>query len=172
MPVKEKLFSLMKSSWNWMAKLWSCLHLRKIWTTVLDIPSPLLASGWRPYMGTSVNSHFSQISILLGEVNHKVFPSEEEQNEDEVAIFRSKISQNYVIYGAVNPNIITMTEPINTTNFNIIWINTLSIHNLQEKLLLTVSAEKYSDPSSCENLPRSPRRKGSWRSWTKPLWIK
>ena len=47
---------------------------------------------WRPYTGTSTTSHSGQISILLGGDNHKLFRSEEERDDDGVALFRSKIS--------------------------------------------------------------------------------
>ena len=39
-----------------------------------------------------------------------------------------------------------------TVNFNTVCITSLYIHDLQEHLLLTVSAEQYSDPSTCEKL--------------------
>ena len=114
-----------------------------------SFPTP---SKWRPYTGTSITSHSGQISILLGGDNHKFFPSEEEHDDYEVALFRSKISQNFLIYGPVYSSIIAWSDPINTNTFNNICINALSIQDVQEQLLLTVSAEKYSDPSSRDKL--------------------
>ena len=107
---------------------------------------------WRPYICTSTTSHSGQISILLGGDYHKFFPSEEEHDDYEVALFRSKISQNFLIYGPVYSSIIAWSDPINTNTFNNICINALSIQDVQEQLLLTVSAEKYSDPSCRDKL--------------------
>ena len=43
-------------------------------------------------------------------------------------------------------------DPVNTNTFNNICINALSIHKIQEQLLLTVFVEKYSDPISRDKL--------------------
>ena len=108
----------------------------------------------------AVTSHSGQISILLVGDNNKLFPSEEEQDYDRIALFRSKISQNFLIYGPVNPSTITWTDPINTNTFNNICVNALSIHDLQEQFLLTVSAEKFSDSSSHDKLAQLTKEKG------------
>ena len=92
-----------------------------------SFPTP---NKWRLYTGTSVTSNSGQISILLGGYNHKFFPSEEERDNDGVALFRSKILQNFLIYGPVNPCTIICTDPINTNTFNNICVNALSIHDL------------------------------------------
>ena len=56
-----------------------------------SFPTP---SKWRPYTGTSTTSHLGQISILLGGANHKFFPSEEERDNDGVALFKAKSQVN------------------------------------------------------------------------------
>ena len=105
-------------------------------------------------------SCFSFPTPTLGGDNHKFFPSEEECNDDRVALFRSKISQNFLIYGPFNLCTITWSDPINTNTFNNICINTLSIHDIQEQFLLTISLEKHSDPSSHDKLAQITKEKG------------
>ena len=92
--------------------------------------------------------------------NHNFFPSEEECDDDKVALFRSKISRNFLIYGPVDPCTIAWSDPINTNIFNNICINALSIHDILEQFLLTVSKEKYSDPSSRDKLAKITKERG------------
>ena len=78
-----------------------------------------------------------------------------------VALYRSKISRNYLIFGPVNPATINWKDHVNSTiNINTVCIKYLSIHDLQEHLLLTASAEKYSDPSTSEKLAQTTKEKG------------
>ena len=92
-------------------------------------------------MKSSTSSHTGQISILLGGDNHLMFPSELERDEHGVALYQSKLTQNYLIYGSVEPHTITWTEPLVSTSIKTVFIKSLSIQDLQEQLLLTVSAE-------------------------------
>ena len=102
-------------------------------------------------------SHFG----LLGGDTHIFFPSEEECDSYSIALYRSKIYQNYLIYRPVNPSIINLKDPVNSAiPINTVCIKFLSIHDLQEHLLLTVSAEKYSDPSTREKLAQITKEKG------------
>ena len=72
----------------------------------------------------------------------------------------TEISQNFLIYGSVNSSTIAWSDPFNTNTFNNISINTLSIHDVQEQFLLTVSTEKYSDPSSRDKLAQITKEQG------------
>ena len=64
-------------------------------------------SKWRSFVGTLTFSHSSQVSILLGGDNHLVFPTEMERDSQGVALYLSNLTQNYMIYGSVPPNIIS-----------------------------------------------------------------
>ena len=108
-----------------------------------SFPTP---SKWTCFTKTSTSSHPGQISILLGGDNHLVFPSEVERDDHGVALYQSKLTQNYLIYGSVEPRTITWTEPLVSTSIKTVFIKSLSIQDLQEQLLLTVSAEKFCNP--------------------------
>ena len=99
---------------------------------------------WRSFTGTSTLSGSSQISILLGGDNHLFFPTEVEQDLQGVALYQSNLTRNYLVYGSVP----SWEEPLISTTINTVFIKTLTIQDLQEQLLLTVSAEKFSDPSN------------------------
>ena len=81
-----------------------------------------------------------------------MFPSEVERDDHGVALYQSRLTQNYLIYGSVEPCTITWTDPHVSTSIKTVFIKSLSIQDLQEQLLLTVSAEKFSDPSTREKL--------------------
>ena len=75
-------------------------------------------------------------------------------------LFKRKITSNFLIYGPVDSSAILWLDPINSNTFNNICINALSIHDVQEHLLLTISAEKYSDPSSRDKLAQITKEQG------------
>ena len=65
-----------------------------------------------------------------------------------------------MIYGPVEPSTITWSEPHLSSSIKTVFVNSLSILDLQEQLLLTVSAEKFSDPSAKEKLLQLTKEKG------------
>ena len=89
-----------------------------------------------------------------------MFPSEVEQDDHGVALYQSKLTQNYLIYGSVEPCTITWTKPHVSSSTKTVFIKTLTIQDLQEQLLLTVSAENFSDPSTREILSQLTKEKG------------
>ena len=93
-------------------------------------------------------SHSGQISILLGGDNHLFFPTEVERNHQGVALYQSNLMQNYMVYGSVPSNIITWVEPLISTSINTIFVKTLTIQDIQDQLLLAVSAKTFSDPAA------------------------
>ena len=65
-----------------------------------SFPTP---SKWTSFTKSSTSSHTGQISILLSGDNHLVFPSEVERDDHGVALYQSRLTQNYLIYGSVEP---------------------------------------------------------------------
>ena len=55
-----------------------------------------------------------------------------------------------MVYGSVQPSTITWTDPLISTFINTVFIKMFSIQDLQEQLLLTFSAEKFTDPSASD----------------------
>ena len=93
------------------------------------VPSKL-----RSFVGTLTFSHSGQVSILLGGDNHLGFPTEMESDSQCVALYLSNLTQDYMIYGSVPPNIISWTEPLISNLSDTIFIKTLSITDVQEQL--------------------------------------
>ena len=85
-------------------------------------PVPL---KWRSFTRTSTLHHSGQISILLGDDNHQVFPTELDCDAQGVALYQSKLTGNYMIYGSVPSNSITWREPFITSSINTVFIKTL-----------------------------------------------
>ena len=74
-------------------------------------------------------------------------------------LLRSKLSNQYIIYGPVDPEIITWSQ--STSNVNSVWVKSVTILDLQEQPLLTTSAEKFSDPSTRKKLAQMAKDKGT-----------
>ena len=113
---------------------------------------------WRSFTGTLTSSHYGQISILLGGDNHLFFPKEMERDPQGVALYLSNLTQNYLVYGSVPPN--TIKEPLISTTVNTVFIKALTIHDLQDQLGLTVSAEDFTDPTTCGKLIQLTKERG------------
>ena len=75
-------------------------------------------------------------------------------------MYLSNLTQNYLVYGSVPPNIITWTEPLISTLTNTVFIKALTIQDIQEQLLLTVSAEDFTDPTTRSKLTQLTKEKG------------
>ena len=52
----------------------------------------------------------------------------------------------------MDPEIITWTDPEHKFSVNTVCIQSISMQSIQEQLLLTVSAENFSDPTNHERL--------------------
>ena len=65
-------------------------------------------------------------------------------------LVQSKLSNQFIIYGPVDPEIITWSQSM--SNVNYVCVKTVTVLDLQEQLLLTTSAEKISDPSTRDKL--------------------
>ena len=53
---------------------------------------------WRSFMGTSTSQHTGQVEILLGGDNNLFFPSEIEHDSQGMALYRSNLTQRYMVY--------------------------------------------------------------------------
>ena len=76
------------------------------------------------------------------------------------ALYLNNLTQNYLVYGSVPPNIITWTEPLISTLADTVFIKALTIQDIQEQLLLTVSAEDFTDPTTRSKLTQLTKEKG------------
>ena len=65
-----------------------------------------------------------------------------------------------MIYGSVPPNIISWTEPLISNLSDTVFIKALTITDIQKQLLLTVSAEDYTDPTARSKLTKLTKEKG------------
>ena len=70
-------------------------------------------------------------------------------------MWRSIITQQAIIHESI-----TWIDPEHKFNINTVCIQYVSIHNIQEQLLLTVSTENFSDPSSHKKLNLLSKEKG------------
>ena len=71
---------------------------------------------WRSFMGTSTSQHTGQVEILLGGDNNLFFPSEIERDSQGMALYRSNLTQGYMVYGSVPSNIVTWVEPLDPSS--------------------------------------------------------
>ena len=112
---------------------------------------------WRVCTGLDVTSHTGKISFLLGGDSFINFPQEVERDQWGVELYRSLISGRFIIYGSVNPSTIMWFKT--ESNVNMVCVKSLSVLDWQEQLLLTISAEKYSDASNREKLSLMNKKK-------------
>ena len=71
---------------------------------------------WRSFTGTSTSQHTGQVEILLGGDNNLFFPSEIERDSQGMALYRSNLTQGYMVYGSVPSNIVTWVEPLDPSS--------------------------------------------------------
>ena len=69
-----------------------------------------------------------------------------------MALYRSTLSNNCMVYGSVPSNSITWSEAPLTNTVNTVIINALSVQDVQDQLLLLTSAEDFTTPSNREQL--------------------
>ena len=71
---------------------------------------------WRSFTGTSTSQHTGQVEILLGGNNNLFFPSEIERDSQGMALYRSNLTQGYMVYGSVPSNIVTWGAPLDPSS--------------------------------------------------------
>ena len=105
---------------------------------------------WRKYTRCSTTSHSGKISILLGGDNYDCHPFNVEKDKRGVYLLKSRLSNRHIIYGPVDPSSIIWS--ISKNNINTVNVMSVSVMELQEHLLQTISAEKYLDSSNRDKL--------------------
>ena len=86
--------------------------------------------------------HFIPLQTSLHPVGQRQPPSlpkEEERNQA-------------LIHGAIDPEIITWIDPEPRLKIKTVCIQSVSMQNIQEQLLLTISAENFSDSTNLDKL--------------------
>ena len=95
---------------------------------------------------------------MLGDANYLSFLTEVEQDQWGVGLFKGKFSGKFIIFRPVDPSTITWIQSMN--NINTVWVKSISVFDLQKQVLITVSDEKYSDPTNREKLSQLNKEKG------------
>ena len=75
-------------------------------------------------------------------------------------LWRSILTHQPIIYGDINPELITWTDPEHKFNINTVCVQSVSMQSIQEQLLLTVSADNFSDPTNRDKLNLLSKEKG------------
>ena len=65
-----------------------------------------------------------------------------------------------MVYGFVPSDTITWVEPFISTSINTIFVKMLTIQDIQDQLLFTVSAETFSDQAALGKLVQLTKEKG------------
>ena len=117
-----------------------------------SFPTP---SKWRQQIGNAVTSHTGKVSILLGGDHHNYHPSVVKKDKWGMSLLKSELSDRYLLYGRANPSAITWSQPQSAIN-----VMSVSMVDFQEQLLMTISAEKYSDPTNREKVIQATKEKG------------
>ena len=107
-----------------------------------SFPIPL---KWRKHTKCNTTSHSGRVLILLGGDNFNCHPLIIEEDKRGVTLLKSRLSDQHIIYGPVNPSSITWLQSKN--NINVVKAMSVSEVDLQEYLLQTILAEKYLDLS-------------------------
>ena len=77
-----------------------------------------MPNPWRVCTRHSQLSHSGKISILLGGDNFLAFPKEQDHNSTGTALFKSEITNKYLIFGRPNAKIFKWKEPVKTITIN------------------------------------------------------
>ena len=115
---------------------------------------------WRSTVRSSTSQHSGQVSILLGGDNNYHFPKEIERDSLGLALYQSKLTSNYLIYGPIPPNTITWSEPIISPSIKTVFIHSVNVQTLQDNLVLLYSAEEFTTPSNRSLLAQKIKEKG------------
>ena len=110
---------------------------------------------WRKHIGSDVTSHSGKVSILLGGDNYGCYPPVIKEDKWGVSLLSSRMSVRHIIFGPVNLSSITWSWSQNVIN-----VMSVSVVDFQEELLMTISAEKYSDPFNREKVIQATKEKG------------
>ena len=97
--------------------------------------SIVMPNQWRACSRNSQLSHSGNISILLGGDNFHAFPKEQDRNSSGTALFKSEITNRYLIFGRPSSKIATWKEPAGSTTSNKFKLNTPSTHKDQDHVL-------------------------------------
>ena len=75
-------------------------------------------------------------------------------------LWRSILTHQPIIYGAIDPELITWTDPEHKFSINTVCIQFVSMQRILEQLLLTVSADNFSDPTNRDKLNLLSKERG------------
>ena len=121
----------------------------------------LTPEKWRACTGNSIFSHSGQISTLLGSDIPLAFPKKRNMMTEGQCcgeVF-SPIKPSSTEPSTL-PESITWTDPEPRFNINTVCIQSVSMQNIQEQLLLTISAENFSDPTNHDKLNLLSKERG------------
>ena len=76
-----------------------------------------------------------------------------------MALFQSNLTKKFLIHGSVPPNIITWTEPLISSSTKTVFIKSLTVQDIQDNLLLTSSAEDFTDSATRSKLAQLSKEK-------------
>ena len=96
---------------------------------------------------------------MLGGDNYDYHPTKIDRENLGATLLQSQLSNQYIIYGSVDPEIITWSQ--STSHVNSVCVKAVTMLALQEQILLTTSAEKFSDPSTREILAKMTKDEGT-----------
>ena len=113
---------------------------------------------WRKYTNCNITFHYGRVSILLGGVNFNCYSLNIEEDKRGVTLLKSRLSDQHIIFGSVNLSSITWSQSKNT--INVVNIMSVSVVDIQEQLLPTISVEKYLNLSNREKLIQINKYKG------------
>ena len=75
-------------------------------------------------------------------------------------LWRSILTHQPIIYGAIDPELITWTDPEHKYSINTVCVQSVSMQSIQEQLLQTVSADNFSNPANRDKLNLLSKEKG------------
>ena len=75
-------------------------------------------------------------------------------------LWRSILTHQPIIYGAIDPELIMWTDPEHKFSINTVCIQSVSMQSIQGQLLLTVSADNFSDPTNRDKLNLLSKERG------------
>ena len=119
-------------------------------------PSPPLTNGGDTQEVTSLPIPVK--FLFYWEIYHPVTLEDDKWG---VSLLQSKLSNQFIIFGPVDPTIISWSQSV--SNVKSVSVMSVTILDLQEQPLLTTSAEKFSDPSTPDKLTQMAKNEGTKR---------